>query len=488
MSARTSLKKNYIYNVLYQMLIIIIPLITSPYLTRTIGADGLGVYSFTQSYAHYFVLFTLLGLANYGNREIARDRDDKVKVSSTFCEIYAFQLFMMVCVSTVYVITLVTVVQEDRIIYWLQFMYVLSAGFDINWCFFGLEKFKLTIIRNTVIKIVSAVAIFIFVHAPEDLWRYTLIVASSTLLSQLVVWPFLSKEIKYVKPTLNGIVSRIKPNTMLFLPVISVSLYTIMDKLMLGMMSTKAEVGYYAYAERIIQIPLALIAALGTVMLPRASNMLQKGKEAESRRLLVRSMQFAMLVSFGCMFGIMAIANDLIPWYYGNAFSRCASFTIWLSPVFVMSSWNNVIRTQFIIPKSLDKAYLCSVTAGALANLVMNSILIPQMEGLGAVIGTLIAQFVVCAVQFLLTKKQLDYKTIVSDTMVFCLIGLVMAMILLVLPDIKGAPIINILFQILVGIVIYCGLAMGYLIVARKDYSLVNSALSLLPGKQKRMK
>lgn len=486
MSKQSSLKKNFIYNVAYEVLILIIPLITSPYLTRIVGADSLGVYSFTHSYAQYFVLFIMLGLKNYGNREIAKVRDDKEQTNKSFSEIYSFQFLMMLAVSAIYVILLLTVVKENRIIYWIQFLYVLSAGFDINWCCFGLEKFKLTVTRNTVIKVSSAIAIFIFVKEPSDLWKYTLIIAGTTLLSQLIVWPFILQQIDFKLPTWKGIASRIKPNLLLFLPVIAISLYTVMDKLMLGMMDTKAEVGYYDYAERIIQIPQAFITALGTVMLPRISNMLHHGKSKDSNVLLGQSMQFAMLLSIGSTFGVMAIAKELIPWYYGADFARCAVFAVWLAPVIALTSWNTIIRTQFVIPMGLDKVYLITVATGAVVNLALNSVLIPLLRGTGAVIATLIAQFTVCFVQYLLIRKKLHFRTFTGDTVAFLIIGIIMGIIVAIIPDFLMSDILNILIKTVIGTVIYGTLSLVYLLHIKQDRWLFDSVLNMLPGRRKK--
>ena len=406
---QTSIKKNFVYNVLYQILTIIIPLITSPYLTRVIGARGLGEYTFTQSYAHYFVLFILLGVNNYGNREIARVQDDKELASKTFSEIYAFQASLLIIVSIVYAISVYFFVPAPKTLYWIQILYVISAGFDINWCCFGLEKFKLTVIRNSIIKITFAMLIFLLIHTPEDIWIYTVLAAGSLLVSQIVVWPFILKEIHIIKPDKANVIKRIKPNLMLFLPVVAVSLYTIMDKLMLGILDAKTEVAFYSYAGSFIEIPETIILALSTVMLPRASKLLYDGKDKESFSLLKRSMQFAMLFSVGSAFGLTAISQELIPWYYGDAFERCALFAMALTPVIVLTSWNGIIRTQYVIPKGYDKIYLLTVSTGAIVNLVLNYVLIPRISGIGAVIGTVCAQASVCVVQFMLTRKEIQY-------------------------------------------------------------------------------
>ena len=476
---QSNIKKNFAYNILYQILIIILPLITSPYLTRVIGADGLGIYTFTQSYAHYFALFILLGVSNYGNREIAKARDVKEDASRVFWEIYSFQGGLLVLISAIYSISIFLFVKDNTDIYWLQLLYVLSAGFDINWCCFGLEKFKLTVIRNSIIKISTAVLIFLLIHTPADLWIYTALSAGAMLLSQLVVWPFIIKELGFCKVSWKGIISHIIPNLTLFLPVVAISLYTIMDKLMLGVLDVKTEVAFYTYAGRLIEVPEAVVIALTTVLLPRASNMIHKGKEKENLLLMTKSMQFTMLFCMGAAFGLAAVANLFIPWYYGLGFSRCTVFTIWLSPVIVLTSWNGIIRNQFVIPKGYDKVYLITVTAGAIVNLLLNYLLIPPLHGLGAVIGTDVAQITVCIVQYYLIRKEIDYSAFVKDTVAFFICGLLMAIAIVIFPTIGSNALANILLEIIIGIVIYALLTYIYLVKIQKDRVLFDSVIGM---------
>lgn len=157
----SSVKKNFIYNTLYQLLVIIIPLITTPYLSRILGAEKTGVYSYSYTIATYFVLFIMLGLNNYGNRTISIIRDDKTKVSQEFWSIYFMQLVFGLFGVIAYV--LYTIIFSNTLITWILLLYVVSALIDINWFFFGMEQFKITVTRNTVIKIISTVMIFTFV-------------------------------------------------------------------------------------------------------------------------------------------------------------------------------------------------------------------------------------------------------------------------------------------------------------------------------------
>ena len=165
-----SIKRNFIYNLSYQFLTMIIPLIITPYISRIIGPEGVGVQSYTVSIVNYFILFIMLGINNYGNRSIAMVRENKEKLSKTFIGIYSVQLFMSLIVIIAYSIYIYYFCDNYRTLFFIQFIYILASMFDINWFFFGLEKFKLTVIRNMIIKILSVMCIFLFVKNSSDIY------------------------------------------------------------------------------------------------------------------------------------------------------------------------------------------------------------------------------------------------------------------------------------------------------------------------------
>ena len=298
----SNVKKNFIYNIMYQILVMILPLITAPYIARVLGTEGVGIYSYTYSVAYYFVLFAMLGLNNYGNRQVAKVRDDKDKLSKTFISIYCMQLITSAIMILCYIIYLMFFIKENLNIAIIQIIYLISTAFDINWFFFGLEKFKLTVTRNTIIKILTVICVFIFVKTRDDLYKYTLIMSIGTLISQLMIWPFVKKSVKFVKISIKDIFKHIKPCLILFIPVIAVSLYKIMDKVMIGNMSTMEQVGLYENSEKIVNILTALITALGTVMLPKISNLLANGEKEKSKQYIEKSMEFTIISSVTTIF------------------------------------------------------------------------------------------------------------------------------------------------------------------------------------------
>ena len=276
----SSVKKNLLYNMAYQILILIVPLITVPYVSRALGAENIGIYSYTYSIVYYFMLIAMLGINNYGNRTIAKSRDNKEELSRNFLGIYSIQFTLSIIMIAIYLFFISRFEKKYTLIGYIQVIYLISNALDINWFFFGIEKFKLTVTRNAMIKIISLICILLFVKNRDDLVIYTLILSGSTLICQLILPYFLKKEISLVKITKEDIFKHIKPCLILFMPVIAVSLYKVMDKIMIEKLSNVIEVGYYEQAEKIINIPIGIITALGTVMLPKISNLVQKNEDS----------------------------------------------------------------------------------------------------------------------------------------------------------------------------------------------------------------
>ena len=480
MSKGPGLKKNYLYSVSYQILTIILPLITSPYVTRVLGASGLGVYSKSQALAHYFLLFAMLGVNNYGNRAIARVRNDKLEMSRTFWEVYTFQLMTAVLTTLLYWGYCLLFPSENQVIYMMQAFYVMSGLMDVNWCCFGMERFSLTT-RSMVVRIMTAAAVFMLVNDRNDLWLYTFIISVGSLASAIVVWPFILKHISFVKPTWAGIKRHIKPNLVLFGPVIAVSLYNIMDKIMLGWFCEDEEVAFYTYAERIVTIPTTLILALDNVIMPRMSHLHASGGDSVRIRFLMDNvMLFAMFMAAAMGFGLAGIADVFAPWFYGDAFARCGYFILLLSPVIIIKAWAGALRTQFIIPTGRDKIYVISLTSGAIVNIILNAALIPFLNGVGAIIGTLAAEFAVCFLQFFLCRKSIDIKNYMINGIGFGVIGAVMLFAVLMLSHISSSAPLTIAIQVVCGAVVYISLGCFFMIRIRKNPVLVNEGLKLL--------
>ena len=462
-----SIKKNFIYNLSYQILIMILPLITTPYISRVVGPEGVGIQSYTYSIANYFVLFAMLGVNNHGNRSIAMVRNNKEKLQRTFVSIYSVQFIMSAIMIALYSIYIIFIAKENKIICIIQAIYIISALLDINWFFFGMEQFKLTVIRNTIIKLVSVVSIFVFVRNSNDLYLYSLILALGSIISQFILWKYLSKYISFIKVSKDEILEQVKPILILFIPVIAVSIYKIMDKIMLGSMSSMTQVGFFENSEKIINIPLGVITALGTVMLPKMSNLYATGNENEGNKYIGLSFEFIMFISFGAMFGIIGISPILIPIFLGDKFIDCVNIVSIMSITIIFLAWANVVRTQYLIPKKKDKVYIISTIIGAVINLVINLLLIKKYDAIGATIGTVFAEASVCIYQSIMVRKELNISLYIKKVLFYILPGTIMCIAIRILGNILGQSILTGIIQVVVGGTIYVVLCLVYMILIK---------------------
>lgn len=466
----SSLKKNLAYNVAYQILVIILPLITAPYVSRVLGADGLGTYSYIFSIITYFGLFGMLGIANHGNRSVALVRDNRQKVSEAFSNTYIIQLCTTVIALLLYFLFIYCWFSGDKTIAYIESIIVLSYVLDITWFFFGLEQFAVTVTRNAIIKIATVVAIFIFVRSREDLWIYALIMSCGMLFSQIYLWLRIRKYADFCKPSWSQVKSNIKPVLMLFIPAIAYSIYKLLDKVMLGAMSSMSQVGLFDNAEKIINIPSSLITAFGTVMMPRITVLLGTGDEHRISYLNKISVRYFTLLVVGAAFGLAGICNVLAPVYFGSEFVGSAPIIAGLGFSLIFVTWANVIRTQYLIPNKLDKPYVISSVIGALANLAVNVILIPKFAGIGAMIGTIIAEFTVFFVQLILVRRSFPMSQYLQPVLFLFPIGMIMFAVVYWIGAYMGNTIITLIIQILVGGFLYLSGSMVYLKVIHDEF------------------
>lgn len=465
----SSVAANFVYNVAYQVLCLIMPLVTSPYLSRVLGAEQLGVYSYTYSVAFYFVLFAMLGVNNYGNRCVARIRDDRLKLSKTFWSIYSLQAILTALVSVLY-LAYSQCISDDTIVSLIWFPYVISSGLDINWFFFGLEEFKITVIRNFVVKIITFMFMFIVVRGKYALYAYCLLMSVSYLVSVAVLWPLVRRYVDLIAPTIGEVVLHLRPNLVLFVPVIAVSLYTVLDKVMLGAMSSMEQSGYFNNALNIAQMPFTLIAALGTVMLPRSSNLMAKGERVTAVGYLGVSMWLALLLSSAFMFGLAGVADVFVPVFYGPGFDECGPLINVIVLEMPFMSWANVLRTQYLIPAGRDRAYTVSVFAGAAVNIGANLLLIPTWGALGAAWGTAAAQVAVCLVQSISVWKELPQKKWIIDNIPFFVIGFIMFLFVRFVGFVIEPSLMLLVCQVAVGAAVYCLLSWVWCMLTRNTY------------------
>lgn len=485
---KNSIKLNIIYQMAYEILVLILPLITSPYISRVLGVENIGIYSFTYSIATYFGLFALLGVKNHGNREISKCRDNQELLNKRFTSIYSVQLIFSIIVLILYLIYCFLFTRDFFVYSCIQIIYIFSCMIDIDWLYCGLEKFKISVIRSSFIKISCFVLIFVFVRTNSDLWKYCCIMSGSFLFSQIILWMNLKKYVRFCKVSIKNIIDDLKPMLVLFIPVVAVSLYNIMDKIMLGIISTKLELGFYENSEKIIFCAKTVIIAFGTVMLPRMSKLSADGDKKTMEKYINISIEFVMCIGFAIAFGISAVASKFSVVFWGDAFEACGYILAFLCVSIPFSAFANVIRTQFLIPNNRDKSYIISVIMGAIANLVVNLLLIYRYNAIGAAIGTIAAEVIVWTIQCFSVKNSIDIKKLIKKTVPFFIFGLMMFIVVKYMDMKLEISISNLLVEIFLGMFMYCFLTGVYFIWSKNIIYIQLKAKAVSLYKERRIR
>lgn len=455
--ARKSIVKNYLYNLTYQILTLILPLITASYLARVLGATGNGIYSYTYTIVNYFVLFGSLGISMYGQREIAYAQDDKSKMKKTFVELVLFRFITIGIATIVYYFAFMR--QGEYSIYYRILLFeLIAAAFDISWFFQGMEDFKKTVLRNITVRLVSVALIFLLVKEESDLNKYLAIYALADFLGNLSLWFYLPKYFKGVKIKNIEIVSQIPAIVLLFIPQIANKVYNMLDTTMLGnLIADKAETGYYEQSQKVIRVLLTLVTSLGTVMVPRMASMFANGETKKINEAMKKSFNFTYLLSFPIMFGLIAISKNFVPWFFGPGYTKVIVLMNIITPIVLLMGIANIIGTQYLLPTKRQKEFTISVLMGVIVNFILNYIMINLWSSVGACIATVISQIVVDGMQFYYVRNEINLKEMLALSGKYLIAGLIM-FVCCILVQIVLSGFICMLIQIILGVCIYFGI------------------------------
>ena len=450
-----SIRKNFLYNLIYQVLIIILPIITTPYISRVLGAEGVGIYSFTVSIVTYFTLFGTLGVAMYGQREIAYARDNVSKRKRVFWEIIFFRFITMTISMLVFILTYAT---HDVYKQYFQILilYLLAFAFDISWFFQGMEEFKKTVIRNVAVRTISVACIFIFVKNTADLTKYILIYSLADLIGNISLWFYLPKYFKGIKIKHINIKRHMIPIILLFIPQIAAKLYNIVDKTMIGYMITdKAALGNYEEAYKVINVLFTVVSSLGIVMIPRIASIFASGDKIKLNEYILKSFRFTFFLAFPMMFGLMAVSNEFIPLFLGEEYKDAIIIANILAPTILGMGITNVIGTQYLLPTKQQKYYTYSIIIGLGLNIVFNWVLINTNGAFGASVATTTSQFVVALVQMHFVKKQIDLRKAAQSGKKYLIASLTMFAVCFVIGIFIKQPVASVVVKVIAGFVTY---------------------------------
>lgn len=454
---KNSLKKNLTYQTIYQIIITITPLITSPYLSRTLGAEGLGIYSFTQSIVNYFMLFAMLGFSNYGTRSIAMCKT-KDKQNELFSEIYTLQIISSLIAIFFYILFIIFYNYDFNYML-LQIFWLLSCLVDVTWYFFGVEEYKTTVLKNIIIKLLTVLSIILFVKNTSDVLIYIFIMSFSTFISQYILWHILRKKISFkltnLKETYN---KHFKFVITLFLPYLAMSVYHIMDKTMLGFFSNNQQSGFYYNSDKIVNIPLGILNGVGTVMLSRISSIQNEdNSKIKISKLINSTIICIMWIGIALSLGITAISKDFIPLFFGNGYDECILLVQIFSIILLIKALGNIVQSQYMIPFKKERQMTKCICIGVIINLIANYLFIKVLNfgALGATLGTLLAESVVCIMEVYICNKEIYILKNILKSILFAIPGIGMFILIKFISTLIDKAIVKIIIEILLGGILY---------------------------------
>jgi len=445
--------KNSIYQISYQVIIMILPVITIPIVSRALGPSGIGFFSFVNSIVQYFVLFAGLGLATYGIREIATSRGSKEQLSRKFWELQIFNAIVALVVICVYFIFAFFM---DNVLYYLIVSMILFGTlFDITWFFSGIEDFKKITLVGGIIKIAAFIAIVLFIHDKGDLVLYFVIQSLANLLMQLSLWLFVFKKIHFVRIKLKDAMQHFKPALAFFVGRISITLYTNMNRTILGILATTAIVGFYTQSLALTGIFVTLITAFDTVLLPRMSKMAQENSGAGMHKVLEKTFHFQLFLTIPLCAGLMVINEKMVPWFFGEEFQLLQITVPVLAPLIIIIPLGISVFRQYLAPLDKIKAFNYSVIVGAVIGLGFNLLLIPFIGIWGAIIATLAAEVSVCLIRLHVMLKESEFKFNIKKILCFLFSAAVMYAVVWISTRGMDSSVLTTVMQVLIGAVVY---------------------------------
>lgn len=447
--------KNFLWNMGYQVFVLILPIITIPYVSRVLGPTGIGINAYTNSIVQYFILFGSLGLTMYGNRETAYQRDNPQKISNLFWEL-SFLKITTTSIAVVIYIVFIILSGEYAFFYLLQGLLLIASAIDVSWFFQGLEEFKITVVRNTFVKVVSLILIFTLVRSANDLWIYILILSGSQLIGNLTLFSYLSRYVH--KPVWNKInlFKHARPTMVMFVPQIATQIYLQLNKTMLGAFVGVRAAGFYDNADKIVKIVLAIVTATGTVLLPHVAHSFAKGDRKAISSSLNSSMHFILVIAFPMTTGLIAIAPVFTDVFFGAKFQPVSVLLMIESLIIILVGISNAIGTQYLLPTNQMRPFTVSVVLGAVTNIILNIPMIFLWGAIGAMSATVIAEATVSAFQLIFVKKQLSLKKAFTETWKYLTAATIMGIYIYTYNSfIPIGNIAKVISSVLLGIIIY---------------------------------
>lgn len=451
-----SLKTNYLLNILNQALSVSLSVFTAPYLSRVLEADGIGEIAFTTSVVSYFSLFAVLGTAASGQREVSYAQDDRKKRSNIFWNHEALSLLTSFFCLIVYGVWIVLFGKRFRLLYAILSLQIIGNAFDITWLFSGMENFAQIVRFSVIFKFINFVSIFLFIHTRDDIYKYVFLLQAFSLVNFIAYWRYLPQYVD--RPVVRGLKPlKCVPNAVsLFVPTIAASVYTMMDKMMIGLFSNATyENGYYEQSQKIPTFALSIITSLAAVVMPRLGFCSEKGDVQQIQAYMKKSFHFVWMLGFPICMGLVAVSDNLVPWFFGEGYDKVKVLMKINAFLVLAIGINRTAGSQYMLPLKKQKMLTWSILVGAGCNLALNSILIPKYFSIGAAAASVFAEFTIGFTQLYMLRKELPVKDILFCSKNYMVASIIMMAMLNMIRKNMQASIWNTCILIFAGSSIY---------------------------------
>lgn len=464
--SKHKLSSNYIFNLLYQTITIVYPLIVTPYLSRVFGPDGVGKYSFSVSIVTYFsILFLCIG--KYGFREISFiSEDQKEKQSSIFWEIFLLKAILL-GISTIPYICISFCSANYKTLLLVQWFSLLNGLFDIGWFFQGKQNFKIPALVGIANKVLLLALIFLLIRSSTDVNRYAFLICFVTLIGSLSMWPFLAKKIE--KPTKLCLKNHLVPCLLFSIPYILLEVYSSIDKTMIGLITgSDSENGFYEQTIKIIRLLMTVATCMSVIKAPIHSVLYEKNDKDGLEKSLSNSFSYLFFVSIPLMLGVCLIASDFIPLFLGDGFDKVVTLIYWYSPFVLFYGMVDLFVTQFFVAAKKQNIYTYSVLTSLVANVILNFLLIPRYQSLGAIISTVLSEFIAFIILAIPFFKTFSIKNITHGLWKYFFAGALMFCVVFFAS--RNWQIKNNAFSIFLQIIIGAATYFFILLITRDDF------------------
>lgn len=456
---KRSVTENIFFNMLYQVLVTVLPILTTPYIARSLGLHSNGIHSFTESIVTYFIIFGAIGTSLYGIRKIAYVRDHEEELARVTKEVILLRILLMLITLAIYIPSL-CIWGKYTLIYRIHIINIVANGLDITWFYQGVEDFKKVTLRNLLVKFLFVVSLFLFIKEPDDLPWYVLLTVVSSLLGNLIMIFYLPQYVDLKKGKAKSLWTHLKPSLLLFLPQAMNYVYVLIDRTMLGWMIDTDHVGLYDQAQRIVRMITAILQSVGYVMMARVANLTISGDRESIKTYARKSVNFNLFIAFPAMFGILGVADDFIPFFLGSEYTGSAPILKVLCFLVFFSSMNSLMGVQFLIPLGKEKAYTLATTGGAIISVIGNLLLIPIFGVYGSAIACIIAELTVFSISFWNLRGILSPGAIIKDNYKIFLASLLMYAAVWALANTGLHTVLKLLLEVGAGAAIYFAIAL----------------------------